>query len=51
MRLIKLIHDLPCSRHNLHGTRTVRVATQRHGVVLERQIDILACDRRDGAVV
>lgn len=48
MRLIEVIHNLPRGRDNLYRTRAVRVAAQRHRVVLVRQIDVLACDRRDG---
>jgi hypothetical protein len=51
MRLVKLVHNLSSSRHNLHCARTVRVAAQRHRMVLVRQIDILACDRRDGRIL
>ena len=51
MRLIEVIHNLPGGRDNLHCTWAIRVAAQRHRVVLVRQIDILACDRRDGRVL
>jgi hypothetical protein len=50
MRLVKVVHNLPRGRDNLDRTRAVRVAAQRHRVVLVWQIDILACDRRDGRV-
>jgi hypothetical protein len=44
MRLVEVVHNLPSGRDNLHCTRAVRVTTQRHRMVLERQIDILARD-------
>ena len=50
MLLVKVVNDLSGSRHNLHCTRAVRVAAQRHGVVLERQIYTLARDRCDRRV-
>jgi hypothetical protein len=50
MRLIEVVHNLPRGLDNLYRTWAVRVAAQRHRVVLIWQIDILACDRRDGRV-
>jgi hypothetical protein len=44
MSLVEVVHHLPGSRHDLHRTRTVRVTTQCHRVILKRQINIFACD-------
>jgi hypothetical protein len=44
MSLVEIVHHLPGSRHDLHRTRTIGMTAQCHRVILERQINILACD-------